>query len=171
MNEKTFTLVNIINIILQNGPKNDLILYLQMGSHMKRSIFDEHTSKALKKWHHQAVVKTKATGGNPNTNPRGSSNSPSTSPPRASAGKQMQRMQSKADRGIQLQAAPSRRRNSYNDQEITDEGQTDAAAREPSMVPVTDLLTGSVAPQQQGSQQQQRHGGNEEDYQFVKVDF
>jgi hypothetical protein len=138
---------------------------------MKRSIFDEHTSKALSKWHHQAVVKTKATGGNPNTNPRGPSRSPTTSPPRASAGKQMQRMQSKADRGIQLQAAPSGRKHSYNDQEITDEGQIDAPAPEPSMAPVTDLLTGSVAPEQQGPQQQWRHGGNEEDYQFVKVDF
>lgn len=148
----------------------NLIFYLQMGSHMKRSIFDEQTSKALRKWHHQAVVKTKATGGNPNTNTRGSSNSPSTSPratspPRPLAGKQMQRMQSKsADREIQLQVAPSRRRHSYNEQEITDAGQTEAA-------PVTDLLTGSSPPQQQGPQQQQRHGEDDEDYQFVKVDL
>ncbi|KAF3341340.1 MLO-like protein 9 [Carex littledalei] len=141
-------------------------LVSQMGSHMKRSIFDEHTSKALRKWHHQAVVKTKATGGNP----KGSSNSPSTSPRATSptrplAGKQMQRMQSKAaDREIQLQVAPSRRRHSYNEQEITDAGQTEAA-------PVTDLLTGSSPPHQQGPQQQQRRGEDDEDYRFVKVDL
>lgn len=83
----------------------------------------------------------------------------------------MQRMKSKAaDRGIQLQVAPSRRRHSYNEQEITDADQTEPEPV-PGMAPVTDLLTGSVAPQQQGPQQQQGHGGDQEDYQFVKVDL
>ncbi|KAJ4776409.1 MLO-like protein [Rhynchospora pubera] len=150
-------------------------LVSQMGSHMKRSIFDEQTSKALKKWHHQAVVKTKATGGNHNTNQKGStspSSSPrATSPPRPSEPKKMQRMQSKAaDRGVQLQVAPSRRSHSYNEQEITDENQNEAAPAT-TMAPMTDLLTGSALPQQQGPQQQQRRGGDDEDYQFVRVDL
>ncbi|KAI8536747.1 hypothetical protein RHMOL_Rhmol10G0281100 [Rhododendron molle] len=37
-------------------------LVAQMGSHMKKSIFDEHTSKALKKWHN-AVKKRTGKGG------------------------------------------------------------------------------------------------------------
>ncbi|KAK8596600.1 hypothetical protein V6N12_065083 [Hibiscus sabdariffa] len=36
----------------------DCLLDLQMGSTMKRSIFDEQTSKALKQWHKKAAQKT-----------------------------------------------------------------------------------------------------------------
>ena len=35
------------------------MIVLQMGSQMKRTIFDEQTAKALKKWHKAAVVKKK----------------------------------------------------------------------------------------------------------------
>ncbi|PKA52102.1 MLO-like protein 8 [Apostasia shenzhenica] len=53
-------------------------LVSQMGSHMKRSIFDEQTNKALKKWH-QAVRKRQKMGmpGSPSMTP---STSPRTSP-------------------------------------------------------------------------------------------
>lgn len=50
-------------------------LVTQMGSTMKKSIFDEQTSKALKKWHKNAVKKkdekipTKTLGGSPGDSP------------------------------------------------------------------------------------------------------
>ncbi|XP_042397138.1 MLO-like protein 9 [Zingiber officinale] len=44
-------------------------LVSQMGSHMKRSIFDEQTSKAIKKWHQTAMKKKKNTQGSPNASP------------------------------------------------------------------------------------------------------
>ncbi|XP_074572609.1 MLO-like protein 9 [Curcuma longa] len=47
-------------------------LVSQMGSHMKRSIFDEQTSKAIKKWHQTAMKKKKNTQGSPNASPPGS---------------------------------------------------------------------------------------------------
>lgn len=52
-----------------------------MGSHMKRSIFDEHTSRALKKWH-QIVKKKKGRSAHSPTRTLGSSTgvSPSASP-------------------------------------------------------------------------------------------
>ena len=48
-----------------------------MGSHMKKSIFDEHTSKAIKKWHLNVKKKpgkspraaTKTLGGSPGGSP------------------------------------------------------------------------------------------------------
>lgn len=47
-----------------------LVVYFQMGSNMKKSIFDEHTSKALKSWHKHAKKKkerppTQTLGGSP----------------------------------------------------------------------------------------------------------
>lgn len=42
-------------------------LVAQMGSHMKKSIFDEQTSAALKNWRHMAVKKKH--GGNPGSSP------------------------------------------------------------------------------------------------------
>ncbi|XP_074588040.1 MLO-like protein 9 [Curcuma longa] len=46
-------------------------LVSQMGSQMKTSIFDEQTSKAIKKWH-QTAMKKKNPKGSPNASPRGS---------------------------------------------------------------------------------------------------
>uniref|UniRef100_A0A1D1XFL1 MLO-like protein n=1 Tax=Anthurium amnicola TaxID=1678845 RepID=A0A1D1XFL1_9ARAE len=57
-------------------------LVSQMGSHMKRSIFDEQTSKALKKWHQAAKKRHgKSSTHSPSSNP-GTSHyeSPSASP-------------------------------------------------------------------------------------------
>ncbi|GAV86192.1 Mlo domain-containing protein [Cephalotus follicularis] len=53
-------------------------LVTQMGSRMKKSIFDEQTSKALKKWH-MAVKKRHGKGGKPPTRSLGESVSPSVS--------------------------------------------------------------------------------------------
>ncbi|XP_072979467.1 MLO-like protein 9 [Typha angustifolia] len=114
-------------------------LVSQMGSHMKRSIFDEQTSKAIKKWH-QAVKKK---------NPKGSVNSPSsrspaTSPkesPNKSPVHQLNRFKSIGHSGIA--PSPSRRRH-HSDQDIPD---TDS---EVASIPInqTDLLTGSIELQQ-----------------------
>ncbi|KAI8536744.1 hypothetical protein RHMOL_Rhmol10G0280900 [Rhododendron molle] len=40
-------------------------LVAQMGSHMKKSVFDEHTSKALKKWHNAVKKRTRKGGKSP----------------------------------------------------------------------------------------------------------
>ncbi|XP_059623355.1 MLO-like protein 10 isoform X2 [Cornus florida] len=48
-------------------------LITQMGSNMKKSIFDEHTSKALKKWHMAAKKKHGRTGRSPIRTPGGGS--------------------------------------------------------------------------------------------------
>ncbi|KAL5752293.1 hypothetical protein ACOSQ2_022800 [Xanthoceras sorbifolium] len=53
-------------------------LVTQMGSRMKKSVFDEQTSKALKKWH-MAVKKKQAKGGKSSTGTLGGSTSPSPS--------------------------------------------------------------------------------------------
>ncbi|KAM7260937.1 hypothetical protein ACFE04_026412 [Oxalis oulophora] len=53
-------------------------LVTQMGSRMKKSIFDEQTSKALKKWH-MAVKKKQGKGGKSPTRTLGESVSPSIS--------------------------------------------------------------------------------------------
>lgn len=41
-----------------------------MGSTMKRSVFDEQTSKALKMWHKNAKKKSETPGPVPTTRPR-----------------------------------------------------------------------------------------------------
>ncbi|KAG6774848.1 hypothetical protein POTOM_022225 [Populus tomentosa] len=66
-----------------------LVRNFQLGSTMKRSIFDQQTSKALKNWHKKAVKKTnegkpcqlqtKTLGGSPDAS---SVHSPSLTPPR-----------------------------------------------------------------------------------------
>jgi hypothetical protein len=38
-----------------------MVKLLQMGSRMKKSIFDEQTSKALKKWHNTVKKKKRST--------------------------------------------------------------------------------------------------------------
>ena len=61
---------------------NNMYVLFQMGSHMKRSIFNEQTSKALKKWH-QAVKRRHKKGSlhSPSITPSTSTiTSPSTSP-------------------------------------------------------------------------------------------
>ncbi|KAH6799325.1 Seven transmembrane MLO family protein [Perilla frutescens var. frutescens] len=53
-------------------------LIAQMGSHMKKTIFDEQTSKALKKWH-MAVKKKQGRGGKSPTRTLGGNASPTSS--------------------------------------------------------------------------------------------
>lgn len=51
---------------------------MQMGSNMKKTIFDEQTSKALKKWH-MAVKKKQGRGGKSPTRTLGGNASPTSS--------------------------------------------------------------------------------------------
>lgn len=108
---------------------------------MKRSIFDEQTSKALKKWHQNVKKK----------NPKGSSNSPSRSPntspkgsPRATPVVQIPHF--KPGSNIALSPSPSRRRrhSDLGAQGVDVEVLSISANFTPNPVVIqTDLLTGS----------------------------
>lgn len=47
-----------------------MFFFYQMGSTMKRSVFDEQTSKALKQWHNKAKKKSETTTPQPNFRPK-----------------------------------------------------------------------------------------------------
>nr|CAD1830652.1 unnamed protein product [Ananas comosus var. bracteatus] len=138
-------------------------LVSQMGSHMKRSIFDEQTSKAIKKWH-QAVKKKNPKGDSVNSP---SNQSPSTSPKAnrsSSPVHQLHRFKSMShSSGIAM--TPSRRRHQ------SDQDNLDAENEAPPSVPVvnatTDLLTGLI-------DEHQHHAGEhkkEDEFAFVKLDL
>ncbi|KAM0942157.1 hypothetical protein DsansV1_C15g0135301 [Dioscorea sansibarensis] len=119
-------------------------LVSQMGSHMKKSIFDEQTSKALMKWR-QAVKKKQGKG--PNKSP---SDSPSTSPregsPKAAQKHQLHRFKSMGNAGVN--PMPSRRRchpeqDALSDTETDDPSSAAATAVAIANLSNTDLLTGS----------------------------
>lgn len=66
-------------------------LVAQMGSHMKKSIFDEHTSKALKKWHNAVKKRTGKGRKSPARTPGGGSPAASVSSTLHSAGTTLHR--------------------------------------------------------------------------------
>ncbi|KAJ0098043.1 hypothetical protein Patl1_29312 [Pistacia atlantica] len=84
-------------------------LVTQMGSRMKRSIFDEQTSKALKKWH-MAVKKQK--GGKSPTRTLGESVNPSVSTVHSQAEHRLQRFKT---------TGHSTRSYTYDDNEASDD--------------------------------------------------
>lgn len=134
-----------------------------MGSHMKRSIFDEQTSKALKKWH-QAVKKK---------NPKGSGNSPSRSPntspkgsPKATTVHPIPHFKATG-----ISPSPSRRRH------LSDQGLQYAtpevlsapavtATPNPTFAAPTDLLTGSA---EQKKPQAAGDSKEDEEYSFINL--
>ncbi|URE33002.1 hypothetical protein MUK42_35682, partial [Musa troglodytarum] len=138
-------------------------LVSQMGSHMKRSIFDEQTSKALKKWH-QAVKKK---------NPKGSGNSPSRSPntspkgsPKATTVHPIPHFKATG-----ISPSPSRRRH------LSDQGLQYAtpevlsapavtATPNPAFAAPTDLLTGSA---EQKKPQAVGDSKEDEEYSFINL--
>ncbi|URE33007.1 hypothetical protein MUK42_35682 [Musa troglodytarum] len=140
-----------------------LPLYALMGSHMKRSIFDEQTSKALKKWH-QAVKKK---------NPKGSGNSPSRSPntspkgsPKATTVHPIPHFKATG-----ISPSPSRRRH------LSDQGLQYAtpevlsapavtATPNPAFAAPTDLLTGSA---EQKKPQAVGDSKEDEEYSFINL--
>ncbi|RWW80132.1 hypothetical protein BHE74_00011541 [Ensete ventricosum] len=134
-----------------------------MGSHMKRSIFDEQTSKALKKWH-QAVKKK---------NPKGSGNSPSRSPntspkgsPKATTVHPIPHFKATG-----ISPSPSRRRH------LSDQGLQYAtpevlsapavpATPNPAFAAPADLLTGSA---EQKKPQAVGDSKEDEEYSFINL--
>ncbi|KAG1361111.1 MLO-like protein 5 [Cocos nucifera] len=118
-------------------------LVSQMGSQMKRSIFDEQTSKALKKWHHQAVKKK-----NPQKN---SPNSPSRSPPPSPRASQTPA--SKTTRSLSL--TPSGRRHYSDPDALVAKAEAPSLSSTTTMVSTvnnTDLLTGSNEDHRNGDE-------------------
>ncbi|KDP43787.1 hypothetical protein JCGZ_22414 [Jatropha curcas] len=83
-------------------------LVTQMGSHMKKSIFDEQTSKALKKWH-MAAKKKQRKGGKSPTRTLGGNSSPAST--LHSSGRSLHRFKT---------TGHSARSYAYEDQEISD---------------------------------------------------
>ncbi|WOK92834.1 MLO-like protein 9 [Canna indica] len=128
-------------------------LHLPMGSHMKKSIFDEQTSKALKKWH-QFVKKKNLRGltHTPSRSPNGSSEAasvhpiPHFKPPPAN---------------ISLSLSPSRRRR-HSDAGVLSSLATVAPA--PAIVH-TDLLTGSTEHRQQHAVK----GNKDDEFTFINL--
>ncbi|XP_068646869.1 MLO-like protein 9 [Aristolochia californica] len=86
-------------------------LVSQMGSHMKKSIFDDHTSKAINKWRMGAKKKTGA-----RSPPRTLGKSPSMSPT-GSPVTRLQRFKSAGHVGGGSNTSP---RKSYSDQDVSD---------------------------------------------------
>ncbi|URD96659.1 hypothetical protein MUK42_31837 [Musa troglodytarum] len=126
-----------------------LPLYALMGSHMKRSIFDDQTSKAIMKWH-QAVKKK-----NPTTSPKGS---PKGSPKAAT----VVPADNVTSAGDVMLTPPQR----DQDAEDTNAGvQWSAATATPtSAVASADLLTGSTEQQLHAVEHEK-----EDDYSFINL--
>lgn len=125
-------------------------LVSQMGSHMKRSIFDDHTSKALKHWH-QAVKKkhgkaTRTLGMSPGV-------SPSASPMHPSLKRYMTTGHSTAS------ALQSRR--SYSDQDLSDM-EADASLTSQNVVLMSNME--SNGPEIDLKEEEAHH----DDFSFVK---
>ncbi|THU71780.1 hypothetical protein C4D60_Mb04t05100 [Musa balbisiana] len=143
-----FHLPLLLLLFLSSFPSFFLPSWFMMGSHMKRSIFDDQTSKAIMKWH-QAVKKK-----NPTTSPKGS---PKGSPKAAT----VVPADSETSAGDIMLTPPQR----DQDAQGTNAGvQWSAATATPtSAVASADLLTGST--------EQQLHSAHEkeDDYSFINL--
>ncbi|KAG0494141.1 hypothetical protein HPP92_005135 [Vanilla planifolia] len=108
-------------------------LVSQMGSQMKQSIFDEQTSKALKKWHQAAKKK----------NVKESANSPTRSP--ASSPKAVYNTQVKTNGNFGLTKVASKRRNNVDNGNVAETEMVTSTSTDtlPSSMSQVDLLTGS----------------------------
>ncbi|KAG0494133.1 hypothetical protein HPP92_005127 [Vanilla planifolia] len=104
-----------------------------MGSQMKQSIFDEQTSKALKKWHQAAKKK----------NVKESANSPTRSP--ASSPKAVYNTQVKTNGNFGLTKVASKRRNNVDNGNVAETEMVTSTSTDtlPSSMSQVDLLTGS----------------------------
>ncbi|XP_058090570.1 MLO-like protein 10 isoform X2 [Magnolia sinica] len=132
-------------------------LVSQMGSNMKRSVFDEQTSKALKKWH-QAVKKKHGKSARSPTRSLGMSSlvSPSATPLHS-----LQRFKTTGH------STATPRRGYHSDQDMSDmEGDHSPTSQTAVLIP--DTPTHSV---ESGSGDQEHHveeHRNEDDFSFVK---
>ncbi|KAK4348019.1 hypothetical protein RND71_034358 [Anisodus tanguticus] len=134
-------------------------LITQMGSNMKKSIFDEQTSKALKKWH-MAVKKKQGTKGDKSPRALGGGS------PRSSVGSPLHSIGPKLHRF--KTTGHSTRFNSYDDLEASD---LDNDPTTPIMHAVdksTTQVTDDDTEHQVHVPQNGESSGNEDDFSFAK---
>lgn len=134
------------------------ILYvtLQMGSHMKKSIFDEQTSKALKKWHMTAKKKQA------NRSPRGTPGQSPAVSPNASPVHTLQRFQTTGHMGFA--SSPIFKRSQYSDQELSDrDGDGDASTTSQTAVLIVNMDGREGVTQPVSSEE-----NDEDDFSFVR---
>ncbi|KAJ9172540.1 hypothetical protein P3X46_015767 [Hevea brasiliensis] len=131
-------------------------LVTQMGSHMKKSIFDEQTSKALKKWH-MAVKKRHKKGGKSPTMTLGGSASPVSTV--HSSGHTLHRFKTTGH--------SSRSSYAYEDQEMSD---MEAETLSPTSS-TTNLIVRTSQDDEAAELSEPHHDeetSNEDDFSFVK---
>jgi mlo protein len=134
-------------------------LVTQMGSNMKKSIFDEQTSKALKKWH-MAAKKRHGKGGKTPTRTLGGSGSASPVSTVNSSGHTLHRFKT---------TGHSSRSYTLEDQELSDM-EAELLSDTP---PPTDLLVTMSPDNNQATEISETHRGgeetsNENDFSFAK---
>ncbi|CAI0421843.1 unnamed protein product [Linum tenue] len=131
-------------------------LVTQMGSNMKKAVFDEHTSKALKKWH-MAVKKKKAAG-------RGSKSSLSvrtlTLLSTGSSGHTLHRFKTTGH--------STRAYYAYRDDDELSDMETEALSPAPSSSIVQMSLIEGTKRDHEDRAGEESSNGNEEDFSFVK---
>lgn len=127
-----------------------------MGSHMKRSIFDEHTSRAIKKWHDTVKKKKKQHGR--------SAHSPATMTPGASPGASP--MHHYLHRFKTTGHSASQSRGSYiSDQDVSDMEGDELQLSQTAVLISNDGNNGSEF--ESGEEHMDEHG-NVEDFSFTK---
>ena len=122
-----------------------------MGSRMKKSIFDEQTSKALKKWH-MAAKKKHGKGGKTPTRTLGGSASP------ASTGHTLHRFKTTGH--------STRSSYTYEDPDMSDlEGEPLSPTSSTSLI----IRVDHDQEEQAAETSESRQAKNEEDFSFVKL--
>lgn len=127
-----------------------------MGSSMKRSIFDEHTSKALKKWHNE-VKKQK--GGKSPARTLVESVSPSPSTVHSQGGHKLQRFKT---------TGHSTRSYTYDDNETSDNETNPLSPRSPEDNFVINVDKNYYGATERNEPHHGENGSNEGDFSFAK---
>ncbi|XP_030975512.1 MLO-like protein 10 isoform X1 [Quercus lobata] len=128
-------------------------LVTQMGSHMKKSIFDEQTSKALKKWHMAVKKKHGGRGGKSSTHTLGGSPSSTVH----SSGQTLHR----------FKTTGHSTRSTYDDNEISDY-ETDPLSPTSSAANLIIRVDDDEQPTQISEPHHGEETSNEDDFSFVK---
>jgi len=124
-----------------------------MGSHMKKSIFDEQTSKALKKWHMAVKKKHGGRGGKSSTHTLGGSPSSTVH----SSGQTLHR----------FKTTGHSTRSTYDDNEISDY-ETDPLSPTSSAANLIIRVDDDEQPTQISEPHHGEETSNEDDFSFVK---
>lgn len=140
-------------------------LVSQMGSHMKRSIFDEQTSRALKKWH-QAVKKRHKKG-----SIHSPSITPSTSTMTSPAGSPLHQLYRSRTLGRSERSQTHVRTSYHSDQEISDqEGDFPSPSSTTNLIPSFKHRSVDVEPtEHRVTIEQQHHDEDGDDFSFAKT--